>query len=127
MLQQTILFVSKCFEYNFFQTRLIICQQKKGLWNVNNGDCIRIFRFPSPFIKVQFNPRDNHAFLVCLLKYPSILVNQDGTYHELPLDDPNEPNVVSSFDKRGEHIFCGNGKGKVKFLKINYFSFKNKY
>ena len=60
-------------------------------------------------------------------------MNQDGTYHELPLDDANETNVVSSFDRRGkwklgkfskislknvnffkgEHIFCGNGKGKV--------------
>ena len=42
-----------------------------------------------------------------------MLVNQDGTYHELPLDDPSEPNVISSFDRRGEHVFCGNGKGKV--------------
>lgn len=71
------------------------------IWNVSSGDCLRIFRFPSPFIKVQYNPRDNHSFLVCLLKHPSILVHQDGTYHELPLDDPNEPNVISSFDRRG--------------------------
>ena len=83
------------------------------LFDVVSGECLKKYRFPSPFIKVQFNPRHNSTFLVCLLKYPSLLVNLDGTYHELPLDDPNEPNVISSFDRRGDHIFCGNGKGKV--------------
>ena len=84
-----------------------------GVWDVVSGDCLRKFRFPSPFLKVQYNPRNSSQFLVCLLKYPSILVNQDGSYHELPLEDPNEPNIISSFDRRGEHVFCGNGKGKV--------------
>lgn len=89
------------------------------IWDVCSGDCLKVFRFPSPFIKVQFNPRDNHTFLVCLLKHPSLLVNQDGTYHELPLDDPNEPNVISAFDRRGEHVFCGNGKGKISVFKTS--------
>ena len=40
----------------------------------------------------------------------------DGGYFELPLDDPNEPNVISSFDRRGEYILCGNGKGKVIYF-----------
>jgi hypothetical protein len=55
-------------------------------------------------------------FLVCPLKYPSLIVYNDGSYHELPLDDENDPNVISSFDRRGEYIFCGNAKGKVRFL-----------
>ena len=83
------------------------------VWHVVTGECLRKYRFPSPFLKVQFNPRDSSAFLVCPLKHPSLLVYEDGSYFELPLDDPNEPNVISSFDRRGEHIFCGNGKGKV--------------
>lgn len=87
------------------------------IWNVVTGDCIRKYRFPSPFLKVQFNPRNSTEFLVSLLKYPSLLVNEDGSYFELPLDDPNEPNVISSFDRRGEHIFCGNGKGKILVYK----------
>lgn len=89
------------------------------IWDVVSGDCIRKYRFPSPFLKVQFNPRNSSEFLVCLLKYPSLLVNMDGSYFELPLDDPNEPNVISSFDRRGEHIFCGNGKGKILVYKTS--------
>ncbi len=88
-------------------------------WNVVSGDCIRKYRFPSSFIKVQYNPRDSRQFIVCLLKNPSLLVSQDGTYKELPLDDPNEPNVVSSFDRRGDHVFCGNAKGKVSVFKTS--------
>lgn len=83
------------------------------VFDMINGDCVRKFVFPSPFIKVQFHPRDNSMFLITLLKYPSLLVDLNGNYYELPLDDPNEPNVISSFDRRGEHVYCGNGKGKV--------------
>jgi COMPASS component SWD1 len=83
------------------------------VWDVVSGECKRKYRFPSPFLKVQYNPRDSSVFLVCPLKHPSLLVYEDGKYHELPLDDPNEPNVTSSFDRRGEHIFCGNSKGRV--------------
>ncbi|CAF0716250.1 unnamed protein product [Brachionus calyciflorus] len=89
------------------------------IFNVVTGDCVMKYRFPSPFIKVQFHPRDNSVFLVTLLKYPSLLVKTDGSYNELPLDDPNEPNVVSSFDRRGDHIFCGNGKGKITVFKTS--------
>ena len=91
------------------------------IWNVITGDCLRKYRFPSPFLKVQFNPRNNGIFLVCPLKHPSLLVNLDGKHYELPLDDQNEPNVISTFDRRGEHVFCGTAKGKVKhfLFKLN--------
>jgi len=95
------------------------------IWDVVTGDCSKKYRFPSPFLKVQFNPRNSNEFLVCLLKYPSVLVSQDGSYFELPLDDPTEPNVISSFDRRGEHIYCGNGKGKVKTFFIHFYSEKD--
>ena len=83
------------------------------VWQVISGNCIRKYSFPSPFIKVQFNPRDSSVFLICPIKHPSLLVYKNGTHDELPLDDPNEPNVISSFDRRGEHIYCGNAKGKI--------------
>ncbi len=89
------------------------------IWHIVTGDCLRKYRFPAPFLKVQFNPRDSNMILVCLLKHPSILVYEDGTHHELPLDDPNEPNVIASFDRRGEYVFCGNGKGKISVFKSN--------
>ena len=77
------------------------------------------YRFPSPLLKVQLNPRDSSMFLVSLLKYPSILVGLDGSYYEFPLDDPNEPNVISSFDRRGDFIYTGNGKGKVSVFRTS--------
>lgn len=87
------------------------------IFDVITGECVRKYQFPSPFIKAQFNPRDNSMFLVTLLKYPSLLVDiMSGKYVELPLDDPNEPNVISSFDRRGDYIYCGNGKGKVGII-----------
>jgi COMPASS component SWD1 len=46
-----------------------------------------------------------------------LLVNINGDYHELPLDDLNECNVISSFDRRGEHVYCGNGKGKISVFR----------
>jgi COMPASS component SWD1 len=104
---------SLCWNRNGYQLLSASTDNNVCLWNVVSGDCLKKYRFPSPFIKIQFNPRDDNTFLVSLLKYPSLLVKQDGSYFELPLDDPNEPNVISTFDRRGEHVFCGNGKGKV--------------
>ena len=65
---------------------------------------------------MQYHPRNDSVFLVSLLKHPSLLVFADGSYRQLPLDDPAEPNVISSFDKRGDHVYCGNAKGKVSVL-----------
>ena len=108
------------FILNLLRARLVLILNflNEGIWNVVTGDCVKKYRFPSPFLKAQFNPRNSAEFLVCLLKHPSLLVSQDGSYYELPLDDPSEPNVISTFDRRGDHIFCGNGKGKVTMNKI---------
>ena len=90
-----------------------------SVWELTTSECIRKYRFPSPFLKVQYNPRNNNMFLVSPLKYPSLIVYNNGEYHELPLDDENDPNVISSFDRRGEYIFCGNSKGKVREFSID--------
>lgn len=87
------------------------------VWEVTSGDCKIKFRFTTPFIKAQFNPRDSSMFLVCPLKHASLLLFNDGSYYELPLEDENDPNVISSFDRRGEHIFCGNSKGKISVFR----------
>lgn len=89
------------------------------VWDVVTSECIRKYRFNAPFLKVQYNPRDNNMCLVCPLKHASLLLFTDGSYYELPLDDENDPNVISSFDRRGEYIFCGNSKGKISVFKVS--------
>jgi len=49
------------------------------VWHVATSDCIARWRFPSPIIKVQFNPRNDKMILVCPMKHQSILVTlSDG-------------------------------------------------
>nr|CAD7420642.1 unnamed protein product [Timema poppensis] len=35
------------------------------------GDCEQKYRFPSPILKVQFNPRNDKVFLVCPMRHSS--------------------------------------------------------
>lgn len=83
------------------------------------------WRFPSPILKTQFNPRNDQLVLVCPLKHPSILIQVDYkqnniNYKVLPLDkeDP-DPNIVASFDKRGQFIYTGNARGRIVIIKCN--------
>ena len=84
-----------------------------SIWDTLTGECEQKYRFPSPILKVQFNPRDESVFLVCPMKHPVVLVYTDGTHKLLPLDDDSDVNVVASFDHRGKHIYTGNSKGKL--------------
>jgi COMPASS component SWD1 len=86
------------------------------VWDVVTSECKRKYQFPAPFLKVQYNPRNETMFLICPLKHATLLAFDDGSYVELPLEDENDPNIISAFDRRGEYIFCGNSKGKVKYI-----------
>ncbi|XP_019624314.1 PREDICTED: retinoblastoma-binding protein 5 homolog [Branchiostoma belcheri] len=87
------------------------------IWDVLTSDCEQRYRFPSPVLKVQFHPRDNSRFLVCPMKHAPVLVCRDGGHSVVPVDDDSDLNIVASFDRRGEHIYTGNAKGKVTVLK----------
>ena len=84
-----------------------------SVWDVMSGECDQTFRFPSPVLKVQFHPRDGAYFLVCPMKYAAILMCMDGTHRPIPLDDDSDLNIVASYDRKGEHVYVGNAKGRI--------------
>uniref|UniRef100_A0A1B0GKZ2 Putative wd40 repeat protein n=1 Tax=Lutzomyia longipalpis TaxID=7200 RepID=A0A1B0GKZ2_LUTLO len=87
------------------------------IWDILNGDCEYKFRFPSPVLKVQFHPRDSNRFLVCPMRYAAVLVEIGGSHKLVPLDQDGDLNIIATFDRRGEYLFTGNGKGKVLVFK----------
>ncbi|XP_055704855.1 retinoblastoma-binding protein 5 homolog [Phlebotomus papatasi] len=89
------------------------------IWDILTGDCEYKFRFPSPVLKVQFHPRDNNKFLVCPMKYAAVLVEIGGSHKLVPLDQDGDLNIIATFDRRGEFLFTGNGKGKVLVFKAD--------
>lgn len=61
--------------------------------------------------------------LVCPMKSaPVMLTLSDSSHVVLPVDDDSDLNVVASFDRRGEYIYTGNAKGKVRRIgKVSIF------
>ncbi|EUB64473.1 Retinoblastoma-binding protein [Echinococcus granulosus] len=85
-----------------------------SIWNIVTGDCERIFTFPCPVMKVQFNPRNPAEILVCPLRHPPVLTDViTGKPIILKQEEENDPSVVASYDRRGTHIYTGNSRGKV--------------
>lgn len=84
------------------------------------------WRFPSPILKAQFNPRNDQMVLVCPHKHQAIMIDVDYNlnsidYKILPLDkeDP-DPNIIASFDKRGHYVYTGNARGRILIFKCRY-------
>ena len=48
------------------------------VWNILTSECVTRLRFPSPIIKVQFNPRNDKIILVCPMKHVGVLVYLSG-------------------------------------------------
>ncbi|XP_050311660.1 retinoblastoma-binding protein 5 homolog [Anthonomus grandis grandis] len=86
------------------------------IWEVLSGDCEQKYRFPCPILKVQFEPRNSERLLVCPMKHAPILVDTNGVHEVLPIDEDGDLNIAASFDRRGEHVYTGNAKGKVLVL-----------
>ncbi|KAL5112621.1 hypothetical protein TcWFU_007952 [Taenia crassiceps] len=85
-----------------------------SIWNVVTGECERIFTFPCPVMKVQFNPRNPAQILVCPLRHPPVLIEVIcGKPIILKQEEENDLSVVASYDRRGTHIYTGNSRGKV--------------
>lgn len=94
-----------------------------AVWQVLTSECLVRVKLPSPILKSQLNPRNDKFLLVCPLKYQSILVELDYdngiAQHVLLPSDPTEPdpNVISTFDRRGQYIYSGNARGRLSIIK----------
>lgn len=86
------------------------------IWDILSGECEQKFRFPSPVLKVQFDPRNDSRCLVCPMRFAAVLVEVDGVHKCLPLDSDGDLNIVATFDRRGMHIYTGNAEGKILVL-----------
>lgn len=99
-----------------------------AIWEVLSGDCLMRWRFPSPILKAQFNPRNDQMVLVCPHKHQAIMIDVDYNlksidYKILPLDkDDPDPNIIASFDKRGQYVYTGNARGRILIFKCQYKS-----
>lgn len=96
------------------------------IWDVATSDCIYRWRFPCPILKVQFNPRNDKMILVCPNRHQAVIVfrppdsNSNPRNHViLPVDEDSDLNIIASFDRRGQFVYCGNARGKVIAIRIN--------
>ena len=88
-----------------------------SVWDIITGECEHRFRFPSPVLRVQFNPRDSDELLVVPMGHAAVLVNlQDGAHKLVPVDVESDLHIFASFDKRGFNIYTGNSKGKILII-----------
>lgn len=57
------------------------------IWDVLSGECEQRYRFPTPILRVQFDPRNDKRFLVCPMRHAALLVDTDGEHKILPIDE----------------------------------------
>lgn len=80
--------LNSCMKLLFFRLQLISASTDNNvcIWDILSGDCEQKFRFPSPVLKVQFDPRNDSRCLVCPMRYAAVLVDINGTHKCLPYD-----------------------------------------
>lgn len=86
------------------------------IWDVLTGDCEQRYRFPTPILRVQFDPRKDKRFLVCPMRHAALLVDTEGEHKIIPIDDDGDVNIIASFDRRGDYVYTGNSKGRILIL-----------
>ncbi len=73
------------------------------LWDVVSGECEHRYRFPSPVLRVQFNPRNVNEFLVCPMRHPAILLSVNKKQASSGDDDDGGKATDNGGDGEGAH------------------------
>lgn len=96
-----------------------------SIWDVATGENVYRWRFSCPILKVQFNPRNDRMILACPNRHQAVLLFRpvdtnppEKTHVILPMDEDSDLNIIASFDRRGQYIYCGNAKGKMFVIKV---------
>lgn len=73
--------------YQKFQLLSASTDHNVCIWDVLSGECEQRYRFPTPILRVQFDPRNDKRFLVCPMRHAALLVDTDGEHKILPIDE----------------------------------------
>jgi COMPASS component SWD1 len=57
------------------------------------------FRFPSPVLRVQFNPRNSIELLVVPMRHAAVIVSLEGGHKLVPVEDENDLNIYACYDR----------------------------
>ncbi|CAF3668536.1 unnamed protein product [Rotaria sp. Silwood1] len=88
------------------------------IWYTTTGRChIRISCIQSPILKIQFHPRNSFYLLICPMKHPPVLIDNNGKHTIVTIDDESN-DIISTFDRKGEHIILGNNRGLIIIKKF---------
>jgi len=99
-----------------------------SVWDIITGECEHRLRFPSPVLRVQFNPRDAGKMLVVPMRHAAVLVDLvKGGHRLVPVDDDTDLHIFASFDRRGKHIFTGNSKGMIVIVDTENLAIVKKF
>jgi len=99
-----------------------------SVWDVLTGECDQRFRFPSPILRVQFNPRNNRELLVAPMRHAAVVVTTaEGGHRLVPVDDDSDLHIFATYDRRGKHIYTGNSKGRILIVDSEKLEIKSQF
>ena len=98
--------------------------RKVIIWDVFSGEIIHCYSFVSSVTRAQFSPRDPNIAIVTPLSGPELIKIETGekidlTKIEKEVFPDEESSTTASFDRRGEYIYTGNGKGRITVIKTS--------
>jgi COMPASS component SWD1 len=57
------------------------------------------FRFPSPVLRVQFNPRKWSELLVVPMRHAAVLISLEGGHRLVPVEDDTDLAIYACYDR----------------------------
>ena len=64
------------------------------------------FRFPSPILRVQFNPRNASELLVVPMRHAAVVINLEGGHKLVPVEDESDLTIFACYDRKSSNFIC---------------------